>query len=242
MGKNFKEISVIVPVYKDDARLKNNLPKIRKYLEKNFTRFEIILALDPPAGNVEKIARNIYPKTKVIINPKRKGKGYSVKEGMLKAGFDPVLFMDIDLSTPVQYIETLMPHLKDSHIVIASRNMPESKIKKRQPGLRNILGKIYPYMVRMMVIDDIKDTQCGFKLFRKEAIEPVFSKQRINGFAFDTEILFIAKKHGYKIKEIPVEWSNSTGSKLHILKDPFRMQAGLGSIILNDRRGSYDRE
>ena len=94
----------------------------------------------------------------------------------------------------------------------------------------------------MLVIDDIKDTQCGFKLFRKEAINPIFSRQRINGFAFDTEILFIAKKQGYKIKEIPVEWSNSEESKLHILKDPFKMQAGLGSIILNDRRGSYDRD
>ena len=80
MGKNFEEISVIVPVYKDDARLKNNLPKIRKYLEKNFARFEIILALDPPAGDVKKIARNIYPGTKGIINKKRKGKGYSVKD------------------------------------------------------------------------------------------------------------------------------------------------------------------
>ncbi|MCK4808510.1 MAG: glycosyltransferase, partial [Candidatus Aenigmarchaeota archaeon] len=115
MAKKFKEISVIIPIYKDEKRLKDNLPKIRKYLENNFKKFEIIIALDPPAGNTEKTAKNIFKNVKIVKNKKRMGKGYSIKEGMLKAVYSPVLFIDIDLSTPVEEIEILLPYLKNNH-------------------------------------------------------------------------------------------------------------------------------
>ena len=240
MVKNFNEISVIIPIYKDEKRLKNNLPKIRKYLENNFKKFEIIIALDPPASNTEKIAKNIFKNIKIIKNKRRMGKGYSIKEGMLKAVYSPVLFIDIDLSTPIEEIEILLPYLKNNHVIIGSRNMQESRIKEKQPFLRSTLGNIYPYLVRLLVIKDIKDTQCGFKLFRKDILKPMFSLQRIDGFAFDSEILLIAKKRGYKIKEIPVEWSNSKDSRLNIFKDSLRMGVDIAKIFINTKRGFYD--
>ncbi|MCK4927512.1 MAG: glycosyltransferase [Candidatus Aenigmarchaeota archaeon] len=240
MAKKFNEISVIIPIYRDEKRLKNNLPKIRKYLENNFKKFEIIIALDPPAGNTEKTAKNIFKNIKIIKNKKRMGKGYSIKEGMLKAVYSPVLFIDIDLSTPVEEIEILLPYLKNNHVIIGSRNMQESKIKERQPFLRSALGNIYPYLVRLLVIKDIRDTQCGFKLFRKDILKPVFSLQRIGGFAFDSEILLIAKKRGYKIKEVPVEWSNSKDSRLNIFKDSLRMAVDVIKIFTNTKRGFYN--
>ena len=240
MVKKFNEISVIIPIYRDEKRLKNNLPKIRKYLENNFKKFEIIIALDPPAGNTEKTAKNIFKNIKIIKNKRRMGKGYSIKEGMLKAVYSPVLFIDIDLSTPIEEIEILLPYLKNNHVIIGSRNMQESRIKEKQPFLRSTLGNIYPYLVRLLVIKDIKDTQCGFKLFRKDILKPMFSLQRIDGFAFDSEILLIAKKRGYKIKEIPVEWSNSKDSRLNVFKDSLRMGVDIAKIFINTKRGFYD--
>ncbi len=240
MAKKFKEISVIIPIYKDEKRLKMSLPKIVQYLKNNFKKFEIIIALDPPTGTTEKTAKNIFKDVKIVKNKKRMGKGYSIKEGMLKAVYNPVLFIDADLSTPVEEIEILLPYLRDYHVIIGSRNMPESKIKKRQPFLRSTLGNIYPYLVRLLVTRDIRDTQCGFKLFRKDILKPVFSLQRIGGFAFDAEILLIAKKKGYKIKEVPVEWSNSKDSRLNVFKDSLRMAIDVAKIFMNSKRGFYD--
>ncbi len=240
MAKKFKEISVIIPIYKDEKRLKKTLPKIVQYLKDNFTKFEIIIALDPPAGTTEKTAKSIFKNVKIVKNKKRMGKGYSVKEGMLKAVYDPVLFIDADLSTPVEEIEILMPYLKDNDVIIGSRNMKESIIKERQPFLRSTLGNIYPIFVRLLVIKDIRDTQCGFKLFRKDILKPVFSLQRIGGFAFDAEILLIAKKRGYKIKEIPVEWSNSKDSRLNVFKDSLKMAIDVAKMFVNSKRGFYD--
>jgi len=240
MAKKFNEISVIIPIYKDEKRLKNNLPKIRKYLENNFKKFEIIIALDPPTGNTEKTAKSIFKDVKILKNKKRMGKGYSTRGGMLKAVYDPVLFIDIDLSTPIEEIEMLLPYLKDYHVIIGSRNMQESKIKERQPFLRSTLGNIYPYLIRLLVIKDIRDTQCGFKLFRKDILKPVFSLQRTKGFAFDSEILLITKKRGYKIKEVPVEWSNSKDSRLNVFKDSFKMAVDVAKIFINSKKGFYD--
>lgn len=236
----YKEISVIIPVYKEEKRLKESLPTIVKYLTDTFDQFEILIALDPPKGNTETISRNIYKHIKFIENVKRMGKGYSVKSGMLVAQYEIVLFLDADLSTPISAIETLFPHIDEYPLVIGSRNLAESNIKGQQAILRNALGNVYPLIVRTLIINDLKDTQCGFKLFRKEIIRPVFLKQTINGFAFDTEILLIAKKLGYKIKEVPIEWSNSSESKLNVFKDPFIMGIDVFKIFINKIKGVYD--
>lgn len=241
MSKNkFNEISVIIPVYRDEERLKKSLPTIVRYLTDNFKRFEIIITLDPPKGSTDKVAKDIYKDTILIENKKRMGKGYSVKRGMLAARYDPVLFLDADLSTPIEETEILIPHLKDNHIIIGSRNLKESKIKKRQPLLRSTLGNIFPFFVQTLIIRDIKDTQCGFKMFRKETIQPIFSRQNIDGFAFDAELLLIAKKLGYKIKEIPVEWTNSDDSRVNVFKDSIRMAIEVTKIFINKKRGYYN--
>ncbi|NOQ55175.1 MAG: glycosyltransferase [Nanohaloarchaea archaeon] len=241
MTKNkFNEISVIIPVYKEEKRLKQSLPKIVKYLNDNFSRFEIIIALDPPKGNTEQIAKDIYKDIILIESNKNMGKGYSVKQGIVAAKYEIILFVDVDLSTPIEEIGRFMPYLNTHQVIIGSRNLKDSKITKRQPLLRSTLGNIFPLFVRFLIIKDIKDTQCGFKMFKKETIRPIFSKQKIDGFAFDAELLLIAKKKGYKIKEIPIEWTNSDESRLNVFKDSIRMGIEITKIFINNKRGYYN--
>lgn len=239
-NNKFNEISAIIPVYRDEKRLKHSLPKIVKYLTDNFNRFEIIIAMSPPKGNTETIAKNIYKDIIILENKEHTGKGASIRQGMLASKYNQVLFFDVDLSTSLKEIKKFIPYLTDHQIIIGSRNLKESKIKKRQPLLRSILGNIFPLFVRFLLIKDIKDTQCGFKMFRKETIQPIFLKQKINGFAFDAEILLIAKENGYKIKEIPVEWTNSDESRLNIFKDSILMGIDIIKIFINKKRGYYN--
>ena len=241
MAKNkFEEISVIIPVYKDEKRLKRSLPKIHKYLTDNFNRFEIIITLDPPKGDTETIAKDIHKDIILMENKERMGKGHSIRKSILTARYETILFLDVDLSTPIEETEKLMKYLDDHHIVICSRNLQNSNIKKKQPLIRSTCGKIFPLFVKLLVIKDIKDTQCGFKMFRNETIEPIFSKQKIDGFAFDAELLLIAKKLGYKIKEVPVEWTNSDDSRLNVFKDSILMGIDVIKIFINKKRGYYN--
>jgi dolichyl-phosphate beta-glucosyltransferase len=167
----------------------------------------------------------------IIDNNENKGKGYSIKQGFLTATKEWVLFTDADLSTPIEEFDTFLRY-SDYDVMVGSRNLPDSLIVVKQPFLRSTLGKIFPFFVRLLVLPGIKDTQCGFKLFRKEAAQKIAELQTIDGFCFDVEQLVIAKKLGYSIKEVPISWHNDERSKIKIVKDSVRMFLDLVRIKL----------
>jgi dolichyl-phosphate beta-glucosyltransferase len=144
-----------------------------------------------------------------------KGKGAAVRMGMLAAQGDRCLLTDADLSTPIEDIDALQAALdQDTDIAIGSRALKQSRIEQHQPWHREMLGKIFNIMVRVLYLPGIKDTQCGFKLFKHKAVQDVFQEQKIEGFVFDVEVLWLAQKLGYTIQEVPVRWSDSAATKL----------------------------
>jgi len=238
------KISLIIPVYNEEKRIKLTLSNCVSYFKNKKIDYEIIIVDDGSIDKTRLIVKDFSNKNKSIkLTKKRrnKGKGYSVKEGMLLASKDYLLFSDADLSAPIEETEKFIEIIKRGYdIVIASRNMKNSIIPIKQPFFRRFLGKIFPFIVNLLILPGYKDTQCGFKLFKKEVARKIFSKQKINGFSFDVEVLFIAKKYGYKTKEIPVIWSNSLGSKVNPVLDSIKMFLGILKIRLNDIKGIYN--
>jgi dolichyl-phosphate beta-glucosyltransferase len=234
-------ISIVIPAYNEEKRIVKSLNQIIKYLEKNRSTYEIIIVDDGSTDKTIEVIKQINNKNiKIIKNKINMGKGYSVKRGILKAKHPLVLFSDSDLATPIQELKKFMKLIKNFDIVIASRNLKESNIKIKQPFHRKVIGKIFPFLVKLLALRGFKDTQCGFKLFKTNIAKKIVSLQTFNRFSFDVEILYIAKKLGYTIKEAPVVWIDKEGSKVNPIKDSIRMLIDLFKIRINNLLGKYD--
>jgi dolichyl-phosphate beta-glucosyltransferase len=238
-------ISVVIPAYNEEKRLENSLKHIITYLKNNFNEYEIIVIDDCSADNTGKIASKYTNKNiKILRNETNRGKGYSVKRGILNAKYSQVLFSDSDLATPIETLEDFVGYMTDNDfdIVIASRNLKNSNIKNKQPLYRQIMGKIFPKIVSLILLKGFKDTQCGFKLFKTHIAKKIIQMQTIEGFSFDVEILFIANKIGCRIKEAPVVWIDKEGSTVRTFKDGFKMLIDLLKIRCNDILGKYSMD
>lgn len=222
------ELSIIIPAYNEANRLPNTLEKIVLYLYGKGTSFELIVVDDGSKDNTAEIvlqASKQYPEIRLVRNDRNYGKGYTVRKGVLEAGGEYILFTDSDLSTPITELPRLWHALTEEgfDIAIGSRSLPEAQILVCQPWYRGLFGQFYPFFVHLLVINDFRDTQCGFKLFRKNVAYRLFSLLKTKGFSFDVEILLRAKISGCQVKEMPVVWSNSRESKVVLWRDPFRM-------------------
>ncbi|MCX7917396.1 MAG: glycosyltransferase family 2 protein [bacterium] len=221
------EISVIIPAYNEEKRILKTLEKIYKYFKDRNYNFEIIVVDDGSQDSTVKIVDEFSKdkkQVKILRHSKNMGKGAAVKTGILNAIGDLILFTDADLSTPIEEFEKLKKSIENGFdIVIGSRGVKESKIVVPQPWYRRIIGRVFPLLVRLLVIRDFKDTQCGFKLFKKEPAKKIFNGLKTTGFAFDVEVLARGKKEGYKIAEVGVVWYNSFYSSVKIFNDSFKM-------------------
>lgn len=231
-------VSIIIPAYNEEKRLPATILKIKKYVSKNRIPSEIIVVDDGSTDSTAAVAQK--QKVRLILNGKNRGKGYSIANGIKKARGSVMLFTDADLSTPITFLSGfLKQHKAGADVVVASRDIPGSNVKVPQNALRETGGKIFNLFVRAVTWLPIHDTQCGFKSFTRKAAKTVFSRQTINGFGFDVEILFIAKKHGLKTVEFPVDWYNSPATKVSFLRDSTRMFMELFKVRMNDLRGLY---
>ncbi|HHT9126301.1 MAG TPA: dolichyl-phosphate beta-glucosyltransferase [Candidatus Brocadiia bacterium] len=246
MGDGFgKEIhlSVVVPAYNEEKRIERTLREIIAYLKSKPFKSEIVVVNDGSNDGTSDASRVIldgFEDFQIISRAENRGKGYSVREGVLHAGGDIILFSDADLSTPMQEFDKLHEWIgKGYDIAIGSRAVKGAEVVVRQNMLRECMGKVFNLFVKMFTMRGISDTQCGFKCFTRKVAQDIFERQTIPGFGFDIEILFIARRLGFKIKEVPVRWFNSPKTKVNILSDPLKMFLDLFKIRLNHILGRY---
>lgn len=217
-------LSVVIPAYNEAKRISPTLRSVFEYLKKQNYEYEVLVvndgSKDDTAAVVSDFAEN-FPELKLIDNQQNQGKAKVVQQGMLAAQGDLRLFMDADNATTIDTLDKLFPYINDGYgVVIASIGIGGAKITNPEPFYRVIFGKAGNLWIRFWAVPGIYDTQRGFKLFTKEAAEKIFPKMRTFGWGFDVELLALAKKYGYKIKEVPINWSNVAGSKINIWAYP----------------------
>jgi len=237
------QISLIIPAYNEEKNILRMLKKLRLLLKNEKDKWEILIINDGSTDNTLGILKNYKPKFfKIISYKKNKGKGFAVKKGVKEATGDYICFIDSDLAYSFDNLKNLLSYLENFEVVIGSRNL-ETDNHENISTLRRIFGKGFNILSNIILGYRIKDTQCGLKAFKKEAAERLFSKQTLNGWGFDTEILYLAKKKNYKIKEVRavvLERYGAQDSKINFLKDPIKMFLDLLKIRLNDICGKYE--
>jgi glycosyltransferase involved in cell wall biosynthesis len=242
-------ISIVIPAYNEEQRLPASLDKIVAFLKEKNYKSEIIVVDDGSSDKTLEVVKDYsthnhsVAKIRIIQNPRNMGKGYSVRNGMLQAAGRLILFTDADLSAPIEEAPKLIdPILRgECDVAIGSRGLKESVIPVRQPILRELSGRIFNLFVRAISGLKIKDTQCGFKAFRREAAAEAFTWQTIYGFGFDVEVLYIAQQRGWRIREVPVVWRNVLGTKVRVLSDSWVMFWDLFKIRLNHLQRKYGK-
>lgn len=235
-------LSLIIPAYNESGRVQKTLETVKAYLETTGHSYEIILVDDGSTDGTGALMRDSVAdddSIRVISYDKNRGKGYAVRQGVLAAHGEYIAFSDADLSAPIAELQKLFYSGIDKgyDIAIGSRAVKGAHITGHQPFYREIGGKTLNLVVRLLAVRGIHDTQCGFKLFRGDAARAIFEKCFLNGWGFDIEVLYLARRMGFTIAEVGVEWSHGEGSKLHPL------QAGLQVLrdIVKMRLHSYPR-
>jgi dolichyl-phosphate beta-glucosyltransferase len=236
--------SIVIPAYNESARLGATLAKVLAYVHGQGWDAEVIVVNDGSRDNTADIVRGLAAKDpilRLVENPGNRGKGYSVRNGMLHSRGQIVIFSDADLSSPIEEAPKLLRALEaGADIAIGSRWLRAETQTQRQPLHRQLFGRIFNLLLRLTLGLKFKDTQCGFKAFRRDAVDAIFPLQRIERWGFDPEILFLARKFYFKVEEVPVAWGHSGGTRIHPIVDGSRMFMEMLHIRWNDLTGKYD--
>lgn len=229
-------LSIVIPVYNEMDRL-HHLKEVIDYLNKQRYTSEIIIVNDGSVdGTLNRLNKlNVHNRYHIISYPGRRGKGFAVKTGMLSAKGNLRLFTDIDLSTPIDEIGKFLPYIHRFDVIIGSRKKRRAKVLIHQSKLRESLGRGFTFLSGRLLRVRISDFTCGFKIFSKRASEKIFNKTKIERWGFDSEILYLAQKYKFKIKEIPVTWADDVKTRVKFPQDLIRSFLELIEIILNDR-------
>lgn len=241
------DLSIVIPAYNEDRRLPKTLDRIFAYLQTQPYKAEIIVVDDGSCDRTAELvdaAREKYPDLRLLSNSGNRGKGFSVRHGMLEARGRVALFTDADLSTPIEETAKLLDAIEKQGYdgAIGSRAVDRSLIQVHQSALREQAGIFFNRLVRWIAGIDFSDTQCGFKAFRRAPTRIIFEQQRIERFGFDPEILFLAKRNGLRVAEVPVRWSHDDATKVNVASDGARMFLELLEIRWNALSGRYPRK
>lgn len=242
MEKKNPKLSVVIPAYKEEKRLKKHLPVFLSFPGKVNFPVEVIFVDDgSPDSTAQIIKEAIKGKENfhLIRLSQNRGKGGAIKEGMLRARGEFRLFADADNATPVGQATRLLAEGKDCDVVIASRYIKGAKILRRQSIFRILGGRLLNLLTQLVLLPGITDTQCGFKLFSAKVVERIFPQTRLENFNFDLEVLAIARSLGYRIKEVPVEWKDDPHSTVNPVRDGLRFLKDLLRIRISRARGEY---
>jgi len=230
-------LSIVIPVHNEAHRVAKGVQTLRGFLEGKGWEAELLVVDNGSSDGTLEAARGCAGVR--AIREERRGKGLAVKRGMLEATGDYRFMCDVDLSMPIEELEKFLPpKMTAADVVIGSREAAGADVT--DPWRRRFIGRTFNAMVRLLVLPGLRDTQCGFKCFTKAAAEVIFPRQRVTGLGFDVEVLYIARRHGLRIVEVPVTWRHDPDSRVRMGVDPLRMAADLLTIRRNGRRGVYD--
>jgi dolichyl-phosphate beta-glucosyltransferase len=238
------ELSIVIPSFNEELRLPVTLADISEYIRASKRETEVIVVDDGSTDRTADVAnsfRGEIHRLRVVANKKNRGKGYSVRHGMLEARGSIVLFTDADLSAPISETDKLLAALADHDVAIGSRALNRSLISVHQSVFREYAGIVFNLIVRAILRLPFVDTQCGFKAFRRERCRVIFQQQRIERFGFDPELLYLARHHGLSAAEIPVRWANSPATKVSMWRDSIQMFLDVFIIRWNALTGRYPR-
>lgn len=238
-------ISIVIPAYNESARIGHALDEVLRCVRERDWPAEVLVVNDGSTDGTAAIVQafaQLHPEVRLLNNPKNRGKGFSVRQGVLHAVGDTVMFTDADLSAPMEEAERLFDALRQgADIAIGSRWLERKRQTLQQPLYRQFFGRCFNAITRLVMGLPFADTQCGFKAFRRPVAQTIFQLQRIERWGFDPELLFIALKRGYRIQEVPVTWGHDERSRLSYLKDGLKMLEELAYIRWEAFAGAYDR-
>jgi glycosyltransferase involved in cell wall biosynthesis len=235
-------LSIVIPAYNEENRLPGTLQQVFKFFETQAFPVEVVVVENGSSDRTYDIAREFarqYPNLHAIKSETR-GKGLAVKRGVAESTGEYIFICDADLSMPIEEIgKFIPPQLPNVDVAIASREAPGA-VRINEPSYRHITGRVFNTMIRLLVLPGLQDTQCGFKCIRAQVAHDIFPRQRLTGWAFDVELLYIARRRGYRVVEVPIHWYFNADSKISVLRDSLRMFLDLLVIRRNAWRGLYD--
>jgi glycosyltransferase involved in cell wall biosynthesis len=237
------KFSIVIPAYNEEERLGPTLDRVLAFARDNGWDAEILVVNDGSHDGTPEIVRNYERNTgivRLLENPGNRGKGYSVRHGVLKATGEFILFTDADMSSPIEEAPKLLQALADGADIAVGSRWARSELQTRRQSLaRQFLGRLFNLLLRLLLRLDFKDTQCGFKAFRRDAARAVFPLQRVEGWGFDPEILFLGHQFGFRMVEVPVRWGHDTRTRINPLLDGARMVSDMLLIRWNSIAGKY---
>jgi dolichyl-phosphate beta-glucosyltransferase len=238
--------SIIIPAFNERARITATLDKILAFSRENQWDAEIIVVNDGSSDNTAEIVTSYMQRNqqlRLVENPGNRGKGYSVRHGMLQAQGGILLFSDADLSSPISEANKLLSAINcGADVGIGSRWLDTNLQIRKQPLYRQLFSRIFNLALRIFLGLKFKDTQCGFKAFTREVAAAIFPLQQIERWGFDPELVYLAQRHGFTVVEVPVAWAHSSGTRLHPLRDGIRMFGDVLKIRWNSMRGRYGQQ
>lgn len=235
-------LSIVIPAFNEERRLPRTLEQVFSFLQEQSYSAEVLVVENGSSDNTLHVAQLFaekHPNLRVLTE-KNRGKGNAVRRGMLEAQGQYRFMCDVDLSMPIEELKKFIPEADQSlEIAIASREA-EGAVRYNEPEYRHFGGRLINLAIRILILPGLNDTQCGFKCFRVDVAEDIFSSQTISGWSFDIELLYIARKRGYQILEVPIHWYFDAETKLRAVNDAIRMLRDIFLIHLNNIRGRYD--
>jgi len=242
MDGNNPLLTIIIPAYNEEQRLPTTLPQVADFVEAQDYPAEILVVDNASTDRTSDVVRAVaaeHPIISLLYQPIQ-GKGAAVRKGMLEGRGEYLFICDADLAMPIEEVNKFLPPtLSDYDVAIASREAAGA-IRYNEPWYRHLMGRVFNLLVRLLAVPGIQDTQCGFKCLRREAARDIFTIQKIDGWAFDVEILHIARRRGYRIVEVPIHWYYGEGSRVSPIRDSINMLVEVLHIRRSGRSGLYD--
>lgn len=234
-------VSVVIPAYNEGRRLGSTLERVTRFFRAQALPFEVIVVSDGSSDDTASVARAVGDAVRLVELPENRGKGAAVRAGVMESRGRWILFTDADLATPIEQFGPLREKLEEGYdVVVGSRALADSRIEVPQPWYRERMGKTFNWILRRLLPVELKDTQCGFKLFEAEVAKRLFRTARIDGFAFDAEIIYLAERFGYRVGELPVPWFDSIPSRVHPVWHSLQMLKDLARIRWYALTGEYE--
>ena len=238
------DLSIVIPAYNEELRIEATIRAMVAYCRAQDRSFEVILVDDGSRDGTTSVGRQLaqeFAELRLIRLAANHGKGHAVRTGIVNAVGRRVLFADADGATPIGEIERLESALADgADVAVGSRALHASGVQVQAKLYRHLMGRTFHFLVERLADSGVKDTQCGFKLFQARAAQDLFSRMRMNGFSFDVEVLVMARQRGYRVAEVPVNWTHQPGSKIRLTLDSLRMAADLVRIRAHCLSGEYE--